>query len=192
MKISNNPTELNLVSKIKQQKHQSKMILNHNSTNNNLSDTTQIHLKDSQKLLSLNMLQKKYYQSQNIQGLLSKINSEIQEFYKKTNSYQESIKQIANTLQKTYPKFAQRLIQAKNNPIKLSSEIQSISKEISQIEKKQKQEINHYLVQEQNNDAINNIAITHKEINKLNHQIKSSNNKTIHTPISDLITKLLV
>lgn len=192
MKISSNPIELNTLSQIG---HPLKHTHHHKTLTTKIaiqSDSTEMIPKDSQYLFNLNSLQKKYANSQNIQGLLSKIKIEIKDFHQKPDMYQKSIQQVANTLQKTYPKFAQRLRQVENNPMRLSNEIQSISKEIAQISKSQKKEITQYLVKEQNKDALNHIAITQQDISKLNQHIKSSHTSEIHNPSADLITKLLI
>ncbi|MGL4561828.1 MAG: hypothetical protein ACRCV0_06035 [Brevinema sp.] len=147
--------------------------------------------KKSPPLGSIQYLQYAFTKNQQALGLLSQLLGLIKDFVSTPHQFEIALRSSIAQLNKTHPKYAQRLKNNEWTTQEMQSDIKNIVHEIKEENKTIKHNIAHYLVSTQNKQAINKTVLDANHIAKIKKYIINENNNDLLTISSEKTIKLL-
>ncbi|MGL4563026.1 MAG: hypothetical protein ACRCVW_04140 [Brevinema sp.] len=147
--------------------------------------------KKSPQLGSIQYLQYSLTKNQQAFGLLSQLSGLIKDFVSTPHQFETALRSNIAQLNKTHPKYAQRLKNNEWTTQEMQSDIKNIIYEIEEENKTIKHNIAHYLVSTQNKQAINKTMFDADHIAKIKKHIINENKNDLLTISSEKIIQLL-
>ena len=146
---------------------------------------------NSQSLKSINTLQKDFAQTQQLFGALTQLTEAIELFKQAPNAYQENMKKILAEVQKNFPQLVKNIEKNISNPQQMMAQTNNVKNELSTKIASQKKAITHYLISEQNKDAVQKKSITTVDTQKIATKVSNDSVTPVHNPRITQITQLL-
>ncbi len=191
MKITQNPSFIQQnIQSTKAQKNTTKSSTTNITTATN-SKKISIPTNNRQSLTSINNLQQDHAQTQQLFGSLTQLTEAIELFKQAPNAYQENIKKIIAEVQKDFPQFAKNIEKNITNPQEMMVQTTKVKNELSTKMASQKKAITHYLISEQNKDAVQKKNITTIDTQKITQKVSNNSATPLHNPRITQITQLL-
>ncbi|MDK2818242.1 MAG: hypothetical protein KFW21_02200 [Spirochaetota bacterium] len=163
------------------------------STNIKKSDSS--NLKSSslniQSLKTIHTLQQDHVQTQRLLGSLTQLIESLKSFKQTPSVYEENIKNSLLEIKKDFPEFTKKIEQHINNPEQMIVQANKIKNEITAKINTQKKVIAHYLISEQNKDAVQKKSVTTNDTQKIVQKITDKSLSPLHNSQAIQITKLL-
>ena len=157
----------------------------------NTSVAVSVAKNNSQSLKSINTLQKDFAQTQQLFGALTQLTEAIELFKQAPNAYQENMKKILAEVQKDFPQLVKTLEKNINKPQQMMTQTNNVKNELSTKMLGQKKAITHYLISEQNKDAVQKKSITTVDTQKIATKVSNDSVTPVHNPRITQITQLL-
>ena len=157
----------------------------------NTSVAVSVAKNNSQSLKSINTLQKDFAQTQQLFGALTQLTEAIELFKQVPNAYQENMKKILAEVQKDFPQLVKTLEKNINKPQQMMTQTNNVKNELSTKMLGQKKAITHYLISEQNKDAVQKKSITTVDTQKIATKVSNDSVTPVHNPRITQITQLL-
>ena len=157
----------------------------------NTSVAVSVVKNNSQSLKSINTLQKDFAQTQQLFGALTQLTEAIELFKQAPNAYQENMKKILAEVQKNFPQLVKNIEKNISNPQQMMAQTNNVKNELSTKIASQKKAITHYLISEQNKDAVQKKSITTVDTQKIATKVSNDSVTPVHNPRITQITQLL-
>ena len=157
----------------------------------NTSVAVSVAKNNSQSLKSINTLQKDFAQTQQLFGALTQLTEAIELFKQVPNAYQENMKKILAEVQKNFPQLVKNIEKNISNPQQMMAQTNNVKNELSTKIASQKKAITHYLISEQNKDAVQKKSITTVDTQKIATKVSNDSVTPVHNPRITQITQLL-
>lgn len=144
-----------------------------------------------QSLKTIHTLQQDHVQTQRLLGSLTQLTESLKLFKQTPSVYEENIKNSLLEIKKYFPEFTKKIEHYINNPEQMIVQANKIKNEITAKINTQKKVIAHYLISEQNKDAVQKKSVTTNDTQKIVQKITDKSLSPLHNSQAIQITKLL-